>query len=131
MQGFRKQHHIKYRILRFFAMVGGVCALLFMISITVRATWNIYGKFAEASRASAATSAEFDALVAREAVIALAITRLDSNRGIEAQLREKYGVALPGEGEIRIVRDTKDSNSTKDAYREGVFTHIFRSLIVW
>jgi hypothetical protein len=55
---------------------------------------------------------------------------LSSLRGVEAEVRERYGVARPGEGKIEIVRNSKgeDIQGLEDG---NIFIRVFRSLFVW
>lgn len=90
----------------------------------------MYGKFASASQADAAAQVELEDLRRQEAQIGAAAQALASDRGVEAGVRERYGVARPGEGQIDIIR--REATTTDVGTKEpGLFTKIFRALFVW
>ena len=55
---------------------------------------------------------------------------LASMRGVEAGVRERYGVARPGEGQIDIIRREATSTIPRNE-QPNVFVKIFRAIFVW
>ncbi|MDO8518472.1 MAG: hypothetical protein Q7S26_04260, partial [bacterium] len=67
---------------------------------------------------------------AQETRVAAAVANTSSSRGVETQLRERFGVARPGEGVIQIVRDSATS-SALTTQSESWWARIFHTLFVW
>ncbi len=89
-----------------------VWALLIMILFFAHATWKVYQK----SRASAAYTAQAEIslkkLKDRQNVLTSELSRLDTEEGVEEEIRAKYGVSKPGE-EMVIIVDARAATSTK------------------
>jgi hypothetical protein len=131
MREFKRQHTTQHHLLRFGGLLLGVCALFLVTTAAVRAAWGMYGKFVEASHASNAAKQELVSLENRESIVSAALLSLLSERGMESQVRERFGVARPGEGEIHIVRDTSENAAAPAAQEENILMRLFHSLIVW
>lgn len=131
MREFKRNHTTQHHLLRFGALLFGVCALFLVTTAAVRAAWSMYGKFTEASSASSVAKQELAALQNRKSVVRAALLSLSSERGVEAQVRARFGVALPGEGAIHIVRDDAGNVAPPAVQGENVLVRLFRSLIVW
>lgn len=88
-------------------MAGGLAGLglLAFLALSLgRGTWDMYGKFASAAGARQSAEIELMELRLRHAKVSSDVEALQTERGLESELRERYGVARPGEGEIAIVR---------------------------
>jgi len=130
MQDFTKRANNGRDIRRFLL---GICMVAFLGLLTfesVRAAWGMYQKFADAAASNQVAELNLAELKSQEATIQAEVTALSTPEGQEATLRESYGVALPGEGEIQIVRS---STTTAEAIPEpgNFFINIFRALFVW
>ena len=129
MQEFKKRP-ASHVLLRFFAMSAGTVALFFLSVVVVRAAWNMYGTFQIAVDARDNAEGQLASLKSDQARLAAADANFDSPSGVEGEMRERFGVVKPGEGEIQIVRD-QASSSIQTATSENIVTKIFRSLFVW
>jgi hypothetical protein len=108
----------------------GVVLLAFVAFFAVKGAWGMYVKFAAASEADAASKVELAALKEQEAQVGESAEALASSRGVEAGVRERFGVARPGEGQIDIIR--REASSTPFAPEEpNIFQKIFHALFVW
>ncbi len=129
MREFKKRRTVGAEILRITVGLVGVALLCLGAFFAARGAWDMYGKFAGAATARAQAEAQLQDLQARHQKIATEVSELESPRGLEAELRERYGVARPGEGEIQIVRQ---ASSTEILRQEpNVFEKLWRSLLVW
>jgi len=111
----------------------GVCFILFLFLITfsaARAAFGMYGKFAEAAASNDASQQNLKQLQAQEASVKAEVDALTTAEGQEAQLRQSYGVALPGEGEIQLVQKTA-STTASNAPQDNVIIKILKALFVW
>lgn len=114
------------------AAVGamGVAALLFVAVYAAKGAWGMYTKFVAASEADAAAQVELETLQKQLSQVGASAEALVSDRGVEAGVRERFGVAKPGEGKIDIIR-REVASSSAPAEEPNVFQKIFRALFVW
>ena len=131
MEDFSKVRHRQgLELLRLCATVAGTVALAFLIIVSARAAWDMYGKFSAASESRQAAESELQALQEKKERVEAAVVSLSSERGVEAEVRERFGVAKPGEGEIKIVRD--ESQDAPDVSKsKNIFQRIWEALFVW
>jgi len=66
----------------------------------------MYSRFSEASVGRAAAEANLASLTSREKDLEYQTSRLSSERGMEEELRRRYGVVREGEGVIEIIEPT-------------------------
>ena len=127
---FRKRRNMKKEIPRVLLGCAGIVALSGLTFVAVEAAWGMYGKFAAASEARSDAEARLAQLKTQYANVEAQVAELNTDRGVEAAVRERYGVARPGEGEIDIVRhaSTSESGGRGD---ESWFAKFWRSLFVW
>jgi cell division protein FtsB len=131
MQDFTKRRGKGNQIRRFFL---GIAMLLVLGLITfgaAHAAWGMYGKFAEAATDNDAAQQNLAGLQTQDASVQAEVTALNSPEGQEAQLRQSYGVALPGEGEIQIVREAPTSTAPAAASQDNFVIKILKALFVW
>ncbi|HEV7449365.1 MAG TPA: hypothetical protein VGP13_02385 [Candidatus Paceibacterota bacterium] len=130
MQDYRKRRSSKQDVMRAVLGALGVLLLALVAFFAVKAAWGMYGKFAAASEADAAAHADLDGLKKQYTQVGAAAEALSSDRGMEAGVRERYGVAKPGEGQIDIIR-REATTSAAAADEPNIFVKIFRALFVW
>ena len=74
--------------------------VLFILSIVAlflgNATWNVYQKYSEARQNEEIVSNEIQKLQERERDLSVDIARLNTERGVEEELRKRFGVAKKG-----------------------------------
>lgn len=109
---------------------GGVLILLVLTVLAVRAAWGMYGKFAEASKRDDLSQKELAALEEQQAQVAASVSSFSSERGLEGQVRERYGVVKPGEGQIQIVRDSA-STTPQGTPAPNLFIRAWQALFGW
>jgi len=102
-----------------------------LVIFSARAAWSMYGKFTSASAAAASSQVELERVLAQKEDVTAELEDLSSDRGVEELLRERFGVAKPGEGEIRIVRKVGGEGDAPLDEKGNIFTRIFRALFVW
>ena len=106
-------------------------ALLAVTWFAVRAAWNMYGRFSASSVAAQNTEAELSRLEAQYTKVSASVGEFSSPRGIEAKIRERYGLGRPGEGELNIVRPAGSAVATSTTQSSNFFSRIFNTLRVW
>ena len=129
MRDFKKERGLSRRYLRMGLGLAGTLVLLLVAFAVTRAAWGMYGKFAEAAAARSDEEAQLVELEARYNEVKSNVTEFESPRGVEAQVRERYGVVRPGEGQITIVRT---ASTTQQSARQGSWWDKLWSVIhVW
>ena len=77
--------------------------LLCLVAVAVRGVWGVYQKSQESHVLKIEAQAKLDDLKKREFELRSDISNLRSDRGVEAELRERYDLAAEGEGVVVIV----------------------------
>ncbi len=129
MREFKKRRTVGSEVLRISIGMAGVILLGLVAFAASRAAWDMYGKFASASEARSTAEGELATLQDRYVKIHTDVQALSSERGLEAAVRERYGVARPGEGQIDIVRESTSSDAVRQ--EPGFFERLWRMLFVW
>lgn len=130
MHDFKKRHGTARHILRFLATVAGAMLLLVLAVVAIKAAWGMYGTFRTAAEARDSALSELAILRADEGRVMAAVAALETPQGVEQEVRERYGVAKPGEGEIHIVRDTSAADAETPT-QSSFFEWLFHSLFAW
>ena len=78
-------------------------ALLVLVIIAARGVWGVYKKSQESAQLKTEAQARLQDLQKREQELRTDISNLKSDRGVEAELRERYNLAVAGESVIIIV----------------------------
>ena len=130
MQDFTKRTQRRAHTPRFLAGIAGVVLLGFVTFGAAKAAYGMYGKFSEAAAGDAETHQNLLNLKAQEAQVSSTVDQLSTARGEEAQIRQSYGVALPGEGEIQIVREAPSSTPAQ-APAPSLLGKLWHALFVW
>ena len=86
--------------------------LLIFVVLLGHATFNAYSRYKEAKMKENREVNELYKLEGRKKILDEDITRLQSERGIEEEMRSRYGVVKNGE-KIIVVVDSKQNKKTK------------------
>ncbi len=129
MREFKKRRTLVAETLRILLGVAGIFALAGIAFVASNAAWGMYGKFAEAASARALSEAQLQTLEDRHQKINVDVQALSSERGLEAEVRERYGLSRPGEGQINIVRQSTSTDALK--HGPGLLQKFWQMLTVW
>ncbi len=114
MLDFQQKRKIKSLMYnRITICVLGVLALFFLHS-----TWSVYKKKVESEDMKALTSLRVDELRARDAELKNKIAKLDTEAGLEEEIRSKFSVAKENEAMV-IVIDDENQKSSSTAAKSG------------
>jgi cell division protein FtsB len=130
MREFKKHKSRRGEIVTFCIQAMGILLLLCVAAVAVRAAWGMYVKLTRATAGQEAAEVQLAALKAQQAEVAASVAELSSERGVEAQIRQRFGVAKQGEGEIEIMRDS-GATSSAPKEPESWWRGVFRALFVW
>lgn len=130
MRDFRKQRGTNRSMLSFWLALGGFFAVLLLLGFSVRAAWGMYTKFIVASRGHEAAQHELSNLKKQYTRVSAAVETLSTLRGEESELRERFGVARPGEGAIQIIRSSTSTDSEESLTQKGFWSKILQVFFV-
>jgi cell division protein FtsB len=130
MREFKKRQPTGAVILRFFALCVGTLLLFLLSVVGVRAAWGMYDTFKVAVDARDSAEGELASLTATQTRLSATVDSFQTPEGIEHEMRERFGVARPGEGEIQIVRD-QSSTTVEQGNKEEGFLHVLHSFFLW
>jgi len=85
--------------------------LIILIILMFKMVWEVYEKECLTKENLTKTSNSLKGLQVREKMLSSGIDKLETDTGIEQEIREKYGLVKPGE-EVIIVVDKGDSTSS-------------------
>ncbi len=130
MKDFKKE---RGRGRQYLKMGGGLVVLGVLVLVaagSAQAAWGMYQKFLDASAANAAAQAELATLEAQHATVSATVEGLTTERGLEAAVRQRYGMGHPGEGEIDIVRQPADPAGAS-AEPQGFWARLWAAVVIW
>jgi len=82
----------------------GMLVMLSIVTIFLgNAAWNVFQKYREARENRELAAQELQKLEERESGLSADIERLSTERGVEEELRKRFGVAKEGEEVIVVV----------------------------
>ena len=90
--------------------------LFILVIIALRGVWGVYEKSNDSYALKMEAEAKLEELQKRESELRADIANLRSEKGVEAELRERYDLAAEGEGVVVIVDPpsaTKEPRQTK------------------
>ena len=100
--------------------------LVIFVAVAARGVWSVYQKAQDSGNLKIEAQAKLDDLKKRELELRTDISSLRSDRGIEAELRERYNLAAAGESVIIIV----DPPQTPPEPKSSPFQR-FKSMFSW
>lgn len=130
MREFKKRRSGRQELVHAGVGVLSVLLLLFVSVFAIHAAWNMFGKFKAASRGQEEAQAELTNLQAQKEKLNTSLALVSTPRGQEQEVRERFGVVKPGEGEIEIVRDAATSSGAV-GQKESWWLRVFHAVFVW
>ncbi len=102
--------------------------LLLLVLSAAAQTWNIYRKERESAVLNEDAQAQLADIKQQQAQLQSDYSTLQSSRGMEAALRDQYGLGKTGEGMIVIVEPAKSipmqATSSMMQWLQNVFSHL-------
>jgi cell division protein FtsB len=98
-------------------------AVLLLVAIVVlaRAVWGLYQKERESAANALTANTELQKLEDRRSMLESELSKLETDEGIEEEIRQKYSVSKPGENVVIIV-DKNATSAPVQAPEEGWWT---------
>jgi len=110
------------------AVLVGTAIICFFAFGAALAAFRMYGKLETATAAADEAQGQLSRLTLADASVKSDIEGLTSNRGVEAALRERYGLIKPGEGVIQIVEAKSSAMASTSPSTGNVFEEVFHVL---
>ena len=129
MQDLHQRRGYRYRLMRALVGTGGLVLLALIALVMARGAWHMYGKFSQAAAAREAGEARLADLTEEQDRVRGVVNEPGTSRGVEAEVRERYGLARPGEGEIVVVR--QNGEDTGAAGELGFWERLWSAFFVW
>jgi cell division protein FtsB len=80
-----------------------IIALCIVIALLGREVWGIYMKEQRARESLLRAQTQYDSLQERSEFLESELALLNNDAGVESKLRERYGIAKPGEKVIMLI----------------------------
>jgi cell division protein FtsB len=107
----------KKRFRRILYSKGTLAVLFILILFFARASWQLYKKERESAANAVQSQNALNRLEDRQKVLNDEIARLQTDEGVEEEIRAKYGVSKPGE-QVLIIVDDKKATTTEEKPKE-------------
>lgn len=102
---------------------ASLIALFLLLGVALNGAWGIYQKAAIARAERDRAKRSLAELEARTTELQASLARLESEKGIETDVRQKFTVALPGEDVVVIVDDPAEKSKNIETPR-GFWAHV-------
>ena len=109
-------------------------SLIFLIIVSIFLTHGVWGVFQKEHQTSLIRKqrlSHLEELKTREDVLVKEINRLNTDRGIEEEIRQKFEVARPGEEVIVIVEQPLNPSLTQIEGSTGLLGGLLSFIIFW
>jgi cell division protein FtsB len=103
-----REYQEKKRYKKFLYSKTAVVILIILLILLIKATWGVYKKQEESAANAVQASHELEKLSQRQEVLNSELKRLQTDAGIEEEIRSKYSVSKPGEDLLIVVDGDKD-----------------------
>ncbi len=127
MLNFNKKREIKEML--YSKIVIGLLGIIFIF--IANGTWNVYKKASFASGNKNVAENSLNKLKVREKILTRDISTLKTPRGVEAQVRNKFGFVKKGEEVVVVVNQDKANSHNKEnniGYSSGWWNKILSYL---
>lgn len=122
---FRK----KNRVLKKVYSIPVLILLLVILFFVLRGTWGVYQRASLSKDKLMLAQVEVTELKKRQENISSKISRLNTNTGIEEEIREKFNVVKEGEEMVVIIDKEKDVEEDLTPKKKSFFEKIFPFLM--
>jgi hypothetical protein len=118
-------------LLRAFVTYAFAALLVILAVITSVAAWGMYGRMILAGQGEDAAKHQLSDAEGQQQQVAGELQNLSTERGVEGELRSRYGVAKPGEGEIELVEASAASTTAQAGHTGNIFINAWNALFGW
>ena len=90
-----------------------------------KATYNIYQKSKLSSGNYVVVKRDYDNLKSRKEMLESEINRLQTDNGIEEEIRGKFNVARPGETVVIVINSTSSTSTDTSSTNSGFWSKLW------
>jgi len=103
--------------------------MLFVIAVFLgNAVWNTYEEYTRAKEKEQRASEELQTLAERKSELEKNLARLGTEKGIEAELRQRYNVGKEGE-EVVVVLPNSNKSEQLETEEEGFMASLWQAIV--
>jgi cell division protein FtsB len=99
--------------------------LLILIFFLARSTYDIYKKYRMSADDYAAVKKDYDGLTVRKEMLTSEINKLNTDSGMEEEIRSKFDVAKPGETVVVVIDSTSSTSTDQNNSKGGFWSNLF------
>lgn len=119
-----KQRKIKQKIYSWWMVAILAVVAFFFVSNTL----DVYKKYSDSKQTISSLEDRYEKTNSREVELQEKIENLQSESGLEEEIRDKFNVAKEGE-EVVIIVDSKESEVQIDIEEEGLFEGFWNDIL--
>lgn len=97
------------------------------LAFLLHSVWGVYQKAKVAYESKSRVDADFSELKDREGALLHSIESLKTDRGIESEIRGKFGVVKSGE-EVVVIVDSDSENTMDSGQKAGISGNLWQKL---
>jgi cell division protein FtsB len=108
-------------------MYSRITIFIFFIIVIflVRAVYDIYKKERMSAKSVASVEENYNDLKNRQNMLKSEIERLNTDKGIEEEIRSKFSVAKPGETVVVVIDSSSSTSTDSESAEKGFWNRIF------
>jgi cell division protein FtsB len=104
-----------------------LCIVVLLVLLLVHSTYGVYQKEKLSATALTETANEYNSLKDRETMLNSEISKLNTDAGLEEEIRSKFSVAKPGETVVTVLGGSGNATSAANASSKG----FWQSILSW
>jgi cell division protein FtsB len=108
-------------------MYSRITIFIFFIIVIflVREVYDIYKKERMSAKSVASVEDNYNDLKNRQNMLKSEIERLNTDKGIEEEIRSKFSVAKPGETVVVVIDNSSSTSTDSESVEKGFWNKIF------
>jgi len=108
-------------------MYSRITIFIFFIIVIflVREVYDIYKKERMSAKSVASVEENYNDLKNRQNMLKSEIERLNTDKGIEEEIRSKFSVAKPGETVVVVIDSSSSTSTDSESVEKGFWNKIF------
>ncbi len=108
-------------------MYSRITIFIFFIIVIflVREVYDIYKKERMSAKSVASVEENYNDLKNRQNMLKSEIERLNTDKGIEEEIRSKFSVAKPGETVVVVIDNSSSTSTDSESVEKGFWNKIF------
>ena len=126
MEDSQRKRQIKRFLLRLAFLI-----LILLIPFILKGVWDSYGDFSDIKQETERLGNEVEELRQRNEDLKTEVEHLQTERGLEEEVRSRFNVAKEGENLIIIMEEDNNELESLDIEQDGFWQRVKDFLIFW